>query len=214
MDKFLDRITDLTVTSKFDHKRFLPAGCISELITQESITEILQTAPSDLVNFIYEKAKRVFATVLSSVPKSDLVSIMKSFQRHEFTDDHLPIQEVTNCKVKKWLKCTHTCNLRMGDGCSHPPTLDTFHHRPWKAHSIETFYTSQWKFLSPVFTKYKFKHEFHSHYILPITEKSLEVRESHFSQVYEIRIHDDHQQVVPAVRDTSPADVCFFINEN
>ncbi|PMD63953.1 kinase-like protein, partial [Hyaloscypha bicolor E] len=96
------------VDSKFDPevKRFLPASCMDELITSDTVIKEIfgkdELAPEDLdlregptiselVGFVLSKAKKVFAiTILSGLRGKEIERAVFTFMRADFTDSSLP----------------------------------------------------------------------------------------------------------------------------
>jgi len=185
--KLSDQILDKYVKSKFDHevKQFLPGGCIDELVTLEAIIKEIvekdQLKPGDLdlqegsakkkvIDFIREKAKKVFAiTVVSGLRGRDLGMAMFQFMGINFIDNSLPVKEG---------------NL----SCFHCPAS------PWSRVRIHNFCREQWRFLAPIFSQQNFKVDLEPEHILPFIEKDNLVKEGAFGQVFPVEIHPAHQK--------------------
>jgi hypothetical protein len=179
-----DQIIGRFATSKFDpeKRQFLPEGCLQELLTSETIIKELQDdllasqcvdPPDDLiemlVDFILQKAKKVFATtVLSGLRVGRLTHSMFEFMDLEFTDDCLP---VTYGKME---------------------TIFSKGTR-WSPFTIHNFYREQWRFLAPVFSKKSFKVNLEPDHILPFIEKNNFGKEGAFGQVFQVQVHLAHQ---------------------
>jgi hypothetical protein len=169
--------------SKFDpeDKQFLPEGYLKELVTLDTIIEELQEnhpgsqdvkredpTIQKLVEFILEKAKKVFATaVVSGLSGGRLGYSMFKFMEMEFTDKRLPISY--NEMVTK------NENLR------------------WGSVEIFNFCREQWRFLVPVFSKKTFKVDLEPNHILPFIERVSFGKEGAFGQVFRVQVHPGHQ---------------------
>ena len=181
MDDLGDRIITKFKESKFGigSTEFLPHGCLDELITAESVTEELEIEdyPANreskaLIEFILEEAKKVFAiSLISGVTNQILRDVMASFMQHRFADASLPIK--------------HKEDL---------DTLPCFLSHTWNKRRKRDFWTKQWSFLAPLFSKKQFKMELEPDHILPFIWKGSETKESEFSQVYEVTIHESHHE--------------------
>ncbi|KAI1735248.1 hypothetical protein F4680DRAFT_453158 [Xylaria scruposa] len=92
-------IRENLVRSEFRYnwgKKFLPIQSFLSLLTRDNIKDDLPGASDELIAFVYEKATKIFATVLLALPgrsKSSITSVMESFERHGFDDSYLPIDE-------------------------------------------------------------------------------------------------------------------------
>jgi hypothetical protein len=132
----------------------------------------------------------------------DLCWPIKNFHDHHFTDELLPI-----AKEKTKGGCWEGGN----EGCSHTACKNTFSN--WPFDDIHDFYETQWQFLAPVFTKEKYRHDLHRDCPLPCISKGAMVKDSHFSLVYEVEVHDDHQCVIRVVRFTKATNRRCFVDE-
>lgn len=196
MDSSLgDQICQHFVQSRFDERRppFLPDGCIESLITEGAISNELfdedddpQTPEKALIRFVKEKAKKVFAiTVCSGITGSELLKTVRFFKIAGFNDSHLPIEKaVTPGQYSSaWV---------------YPFPFDRMAERRikriWNGWRINSFYTQQWAFLAPVFSKTEFQHYLSPDCILPFTWVNNIVKGGMFSQVYEVEIHPKHQE--------------------
>lgn len=203
------RISTAMVRSRLDDKKFLPNTKLPELITKSEVTSQIGSS-SDLVNYICDHATRVFAiVVLVRVARSpeELGTIMEEFRKHDFDDDRLPISEYLSDDADDDMEerleepDRPTCKTVEHALCNHLPHLDAFHNRFWSLASVGDFYTAQWRFSAPVFCKDQLKHDLYPHDILPFTSVSHSARDGHFSTVFKVKIHSDHQQVLVKVSD-------------
>ena len=155
---------------------FLPESFLSEFITKAAVAEELEENldiynDSDLVNFIVESAKKVFATaIISAIDGSNLYMLMKRFQENEFDDRCLPLERETML------------------------ALPCFQGKFWNKPRTHKFLQSQWVFLAPVFSKSHFKMDLEPEHIFPFTWVSNDAKEGTFSNVYQVTIHESHQE--------------------
>ena len=185
-----DQIVNTRCSSIFDDRDFFPNGSVSELLNKENIQAELPVGSEELITFIHTRARKSFAiTLASGISGPVLRDAMKTFQRYGFTDQFLPISEE--------MKESH-CYLE-NRSCSHRRALNAFHRKPWNGVRLSNFYDIQWKFLSPVFTRDAFRHEFSSHCILPFIGMDMTAKSGTFSQVFKVKIHKDHQKVFATV---------------
>ena len=196
-----NRIAELLVTSDWDNKDFLPESHLSSLMTKEEITMEMPGATTELVDFVHNKARKVFATILLLNVKEEIVPIMASFHRHKFNDTCLPIGKMfedKTCKVKDLWDCSESCENGRKAHCAHPPFLDVFHHPPWEAYDVKLFYTTQWTFLAPVFEISKMEPDIclDRDHILPFTfvDDGRDGLEGQFGSVVKARLRADHQK--------------------
>lgn len=176
-----DRILAKFEQSKFDNtfKDFLPEGCIGDLITEEAVLEELPALNSEtpdgkeLLGFIQKDARKVFAiAVHSGLTGAELCDAMKLFKCNNFHDGCLPIKDIRSNKQN----------------------LNLFRRKPWNKTRVYNFYEKQWKFLAPVFSKNKFKHDLPPESILPFIWMSSTVKEGTFSQIFQVKIHESHHK--------------------
>ncbi|KAK1445830.1 tryptophanyl-tRNA synthetase [Colletotrichum melonis] len=213
-----DRICQHFVQSRFDERSppFLPDGCIESLITEGAISNELfdedddpQTPEKALIRFVKEKAKKIFAiTVCSGITGSELLKTVRFFRIAGFNDSHLPIEKaVTPGQYSSaWV---------------FPFPFDRMAEkrikRIWNGWRINNFYTQQWAFLAPVFSKTEFQHYLSPDCIFPFTWVNNIVKGGMFSQVYEVEIHPKHQEQPELTVDDHPAHVAIkeiLVNNN
>jgi hypothetical protein len=157
-------------------RAFLPLSFLSVFITKAAVAEELEQNldidnDSDLVNFIVESAKKVFATaIVSAIDGSNLYMLMKRVQENEFDDMCLPLKRDTMS------------------------TLPCFQGEFWNELRTQRFLQSQWVFLAPVFSKSQFKIDLEPEHIFPFTWVSNDAKQGIFSNVYEATIHESHQE--------------------
>jgi hypothetical protein len=173
-----DLIVGAYATGVFDNppQEFLPQSSVAKFITEAAIVEELEDEldndkDKDLVDFILQSAKKVFATaIISSIGGNDLYKAMKKFKDNNFHDDRLPLKR---------------------DAMSELPC---FQGKFWNKLRTHNFLKNQWIFLAPVFTKSKFKLDLEPEHIFPFTWVSNDAKEGTFSNVYQVTIHESHQE--------------------
>lgn len=192
----LNEMQRLVLPSTFSvGHEFLPRGALFSLVTPENIKLVLGNPSDALVEFICgephvpsEKthARKIFAILLYI----DLEASIESFERHQFTDEMLPIKAET---------IDDNCNPEFERDCQHSDALNVFHNLPWTEDNIRSFHHKQWKFLAPVFSKENNSHFLHDNRPLPFTWMGSQyVGNSRY--VREVKIHEDHQEILPLVR--------------
>jgi hypothetical protein len=189
-----EAISSGLVRSEFDRKEFLPEKTFRLLFDRSSIHACLPTATKGLVDFVNEKGRRVFATVLlcTDLDGAGLLSLLENFHRQQFCDSHLPIAR----------QCPPECdNQKRG----HLHTLSHvkfsgFHHPFWRTYMISRFYHGQWAFLSPTFLNNIVMDRLYPDTVLPFTSLNDAAQEGYFSTVYQATMPIEHQDVVLNVR--------------
>ncbi|TGJ87591.1 hypothetical protein E0Z10_g1212 [Xylaria hypoxylon] len=189
-------INDGLVRSQFRYnggKCFLPLNLFHSLLTRDNIQKELPGASNELIDFVYEKAKRTFATVVQTLvarPKSYITLVMESFEKYGFDDTILPIDKE---QVKEQLGfCPNDCEGK------HAPALKVFHDSVFREY-ITTFSENQWQFLVPEFPLQKERRALHRDCILPFTESGEYQKEGGFSSVCKARLRVDHLKVMTEV---------------
>jgi hypothetical protein len=160
--------------------KFFPEDQYSEVLTSDGIATYLwretdpQVAASDagveLVRWIHEKAKRVFAIVaVLKLSSSATVTSMRDFKNGVLDDAKLPIPEY--------------------DTFSAPNYFDA---DIWDDLGLAHFHDYQWRFLAPIFAK-KYRYDLEPYSIFPFVEvDEASTRSGAFSSVYKVTIHDRH----------------------
>jgi hypothetical protein len=194
--------------SKLDNTKFLPESSVSQLTTKPIVSALLAGALPDipgLVKFVCDHARRLFLIVLWIFDGDDddvtrnLICAMENFRQHNFTDEHLPIEDIAKDKVCK-------ADVFWGSpnnlDCTHDATLNVFHHNPWRWSTFQRFYEKQWVFSSPVFEKDKLVQDLQIHSILPFTwvSPSHTWKQGYFSTVFKAKLLADHHEEFPQVR--------------
>ncbi|RMJ13787.1 hypothetical protein CDV36_006531 [Fusarium kuroshium] len=166
---------------------FLPKNAISELVDRDVIIQELweheqNTRDEDesLVQWIQNDAPQFFLTMVESrapdiTSCSQKCMFMKLFQRHGFSDKHLPLPDLVNFQ--------HT-----------PSTSDQQEicQDVWGPVVEYFFKQAQWKFVVPVISKERFRYLLQPEQILPFIEVDDVVKEGAFGRVYRVKIHPSH----------------------
>lgn len=202
LSRLKDKVRRQCLVSKDrDGLKYFPANLIESFapedteaaITHEVELDATAESLSQLVQYVHDPrqpAKRLFLALLMI----DSVSTLKSFYRSEFCDRDLPVH--------------HESCYRKGDGGhqSHYYVVSTpseskewSFFSSWSENNVEAFERAQWMFLAPVFTRDKFEYPINQDYPLPITWKAPEPKYGYSSSVYEVEMHEAHQQVLSNV---------------
>lgn len=163
----------------------MPEGHLDQLITRDSITQALsddhasgggRTGPGeeDLIKFILQSAKKLLAiSLLSGLESSALRDAMELFKSNGFDDSSkLPIESLDANRLP-W-----SCPL-------------------WTPLRLKLFQATQWQFLVPVFRKSQIRQTLEAKRILPLSLVTRERKEGAFSDVWEVKIHEAHQEEEP-----------------
>ncbi|KAK0665449.1 hypothetical protein QBC41DRAFT_306177 [Cercophora samala] len=146
-----DRIANCLEDSVFDSlkRRFLPSSLLEELMTTEAIQLALsdedddgQQLPdlADLVRFIEDKARKVFATTQRVFKGPEkLRRAMRRFQAAGFGDKDLPVARPGSGK-----QMANSHVLLQFNAPGDRKTL-------WTMTTIQEFFDSQWSLMAPVF---------------------------------------------------------------
>ena len=182
MSSLADKIVEGYATGVFDNppRDFLPQSSVDQFVTRAAIIEELKDEDRDLdnnedkylVDFIHQSAKKVFATaIITGIGGNDLYKAMREFKDNNFQDESLPLKKDAICK------------------------LPCFSGKFWNKLRTYDFLRNQWIFLAPVFSKSQFKLDLEPEHIFPFTWVSNDPpKEGTFSQVYQVTIHEAHQE--------------------
>ncbi|KIX10701.1 uncharacterized protein Z518_01785 [Rhinocladiella mackenziei CBS 650.93] len=175
--------------SQIDEKPFVSESCLDAHLNTENIkaemrAEQLNINP-DLVEFIYQKAKKLFAILVYS----RMTKAIKGFHEHQLTDDYLPLHYEKDGEVYELYSLSE--NLPPDDSSGNALNVfgignsdDTW---KWDDSRIHDFCTNQWQFVVPVFVKTRHRYIFHEKSILPF-EFIGERKHGGFSSVYPAHI--------------------------
>jgi hypothetical protein len=189
-----------SIPSKYDPGEFVPESSISALVTPLKIRPLVPNASPNLIEFICNKASKVFLTLWLGFPelRSELIDILTRFEKCGFDNNHLPIDDITREE-----RCTeHGIEPpRTKDKCQHSDALNVFHEEPWQLNNLKRFRLQQWMFSAPVFKEESFfKTNLVTGCILPFSSKGARERRGYFGTVYEVGLRMDHQDVISEVR--------------
>ena len=182
-----------SVKSQFGKRsdHFLPRGELDRLITRESIVAELEIEEGEaeaenLIEFILQKAKRLFAIIVYiRLPK--LGDAMLLFQKNKYDDERLPIEE--------WTKEAFEANLL--ENTEHPfIVMQGIVKRKkdciWSKGYIYDFQKRQWEFLAPMISTEETNDCHNTNVILPFTTQHSNLAEGSFGVVSKYEIHRDH----------------------
>ncbi|KAI0535950.1 kinase-like domain-containing protein [Xylaria digitata] len=163
-------------------REFLPEGCLEKLITRASVVaamslpsywERMSTGDKELVNFIVESAKKVFAiTITTGISRNgpELYKAMLVFKAHGFGDASLPVQP------HSWA-----------------PNVPLVKELYWKRGELLRFMHHQWTYLAPIFPEEIWDTDLEPDCILPFTTVNAR-RATAFSSIYRVTVHPSHQE--------------------
>ncbi|KAF2968931.1 hypothetical protein GQX73_g4649 [Xylaria multiplex] len=163
-------------------REFLPEGCLEKLITRASVVTTmglphywgrLSAKNKELVNFIIESAKKVFAITITigiSGDGSELRKAMLVFKAHGFGDASLPV------KPYSWARGI--------------PLIEKLR---WKPSELHLFMHHQWTYLAPIFPKKIWDADLEPNCIIPFTVVNAR-KETASSSVYQVTVHPSHQE--------------------
>jgi hypothetical protein len=171
--------------------RFLPQGELDELITEEAILITFQDDQGidpvdDLVTFIQQKARRVFAIIID-IKFENPYYAMSLFKDNNFCDADLPIT-----RIPEDMQCLPNREVRHEFFTFEKNTKDPW----WDKSSIGDFYQRQWDFIAPVFSTSVKHHTFSEDAIIPFIEKPATFAEGSFGKVTQFKVHPKHIQQV------------------
>lgn len=189
-----DRILDSLVKSEFPPgwmQEYMPEGSLQGLISKQSVIREFsrygsfsgrRRANRDLLEFILERAKTVFAiSLFAGVNSNQLKRAMMVFKSNSFDDSRL---------------------LRESPDPRDPQKLP-WSELNWTMVKLLNFSDTRWKFLVPVFQEDKIKYELESRSILPFTLAKEGCKQGAFSNVWKISIHESHlKEPMQKVRNT------------
>ncbi|KAH8600195.1 hypothetical protein B0O99DRAFT_682639 [Bisporella sp. PMI_857] len=169
-----DKIAASFVESPFDgaYEKFLPASCISQLITKEVLYEYTSDIPASLrenwTNFVLTQTRTVYAiAVWSGIHAAELFTTLRDFQDRNISDDMLPFSTTSDAYS--------ILNSTAGRRKSYQ------------------FLDSQWRFLAPIFTSVR-TYNLSDSSVLPFTEV-INVHAGGYGRIFKVEIHPAHQKV-------------------
>jgi hypothetical protein len=138
----------------------------------------------DLVEFVIEKAKRLFLILVMMTSKKDeKLSLLRDLQSYGISDDDLPIgfNKQNNRKYYGYSIEKHP----------YGPHFEVFDG--WERNERELFNSNQWQFTSPRFDSKQFRYHFAMKRILPFMEVAARPHSSgFFGEVSRIEAHPAH----------------------
>lgn len=170
-----DQVANCFVISVFPDDRtqdFIPNGMVNQIVTRESIVEEFEVAEDDLINFILESANKLFIiSLLCGLNNGQLQKAMVHFKNSCAADAQLPFDIPLN-------------------GTPHP----WFPSKLWSTLKKRNFLSKQWMLLAPVFPAGFVKLKLKQEHIFPFTFVDKETKEGTFGAVYQVTIHEAHQE--------------------
>lgn len=172
-------------------KRFLTSDRLSQLLTRETVTSLLQEAHKrkfshEYVTSVLQKASRTFAILVYI----DAVQKFASLFGH-FDDSCLPIgteeppeSDGSGVSSFHWQVASLSPKTGAFDHRRRHPAFDA-----WNDGLIENFEQCQWIFLAVEFSASKLHHQFHPLQPLPFSKVDFQRKsEGHFSVVYKAKL--------------------------
>lgn len=168
-----DYLTDIRI------RKLITRSAIEGELKKESVFfEYSEIERHDLLDWIYDKAIKVFAITLQCDPSASfLLGSMGQFYDCAFDDNSLPIDD-----PKPPLPAV-------------PPIRpDAFDAELWTDFKYYRFYKEQWTCLAPIFKSAKYTYNEYSECIFPFIIHGAVPKVGAFSSVYKVEIHEDHQE--------------------
>jgi hypothetical protein len=190
-----DRLHDRFEKSVFDagSRQFLPQNALDELIDPHSIvwgmlrglgppSDPLSTNDQELVEFVFSRAKKLFAISVMALPAHEwgstiLRAAIRLFCRHQIDDSRLPFDD-SGDSILVGLDPEERMSKRI-----------------WKPRIIRAFHEAQWSIVVPVFTTdpraRSTAFNLQANTVLPFIEGGLRHRGASVS-VFEYKLHPSH----------------------
>lgn len=148
--------------------QYVPDKALEELMTRDVIRRALgQSADSVLTAFIFQKAKRTFATVVLVYSNlQSRVQAIERFRKTKFTDDVLAAT-IADVPAKALEMCESQDCERLNLHCAHHFP----HDMPWDTMDLSDFKTKRWHFLVHKFDHQVFQYELNCLQLLPFIKK-------------------------------------------
>jgi hypothetical protein len=193
---------------------YMPDASLDRLITRSAVVETLKYAASEqVVEFILNKAKKLFAITLLSIQDPLLCfKALEIFRHHYMTDSVAPVPYLGKISSRASLtqcsrlgaytfRCSDTCGELVSEICRHDERLTAFHHDVWDERSFMRFFDYQWHFYIPHLDPSIFIYEFEPEMILPFASYSsdLSVRSGYFSNVIRVKMLQRCQTSIDSV---------------
>lgn len=171
-----------TKNDNFSNKKFVPDGCVDNLLSKETVDCILgvtwlsRSEAKELVKFVLDTkkpAKKILIIcVLSGFKDNALRDILRRFKKAEFFDTDLPVTESNRPKV---------------------PFLD-HEHKSWVGMLSDNFENQQWKFLAPVFGDSAEKLKLAARHPFPFTDVKKCMGRGGYGVVHKATVHPAHMK--------------------
>lgn len=200
MPDLFTQLHDPMILREEESNAFLPANCLRDVLSKEAVRVQLEeqqkehpgnfgtTGLESLVKFVCEKAPKTFATLVWS----DNISRTNQFYVAGFDDTVLPVIQVDNKMLPSDEKFSEVVD-----------SVFKYNPRKWNRRQVTNFYSAQWRFLAPIFSKDQFQYRFHQQIRMPFIKKFHHGGTSGaFGMVEEWIIHRHHldPSVVRAIR--------------
>lgn len=165
------------------------------------------TKNPEVVDFTLSNAKKAYTAVLITIWNAESRrQIVKSFYKHGFSDQHLPVREsdlksLEDCLGQPNSNCGVSCNDIGNESCNamHGAWLNTFRHKHWSWVEMNQLVSNQWSLLVQDF-HHHFVIELEDERILPFKDLKFPGSPSrYFSCVSEARMLADYQSVIKQV---------------
>ncbi|EWY89786.1 serine/threonine protein kinase [Fusarium oxysporum NRRL 32931] len=170
-------------------KHYLPRGVLKKLLTHETVyTEMnVERTPRNelLVDFIVNRANKVFALTCSIINGKDLYRAMKAFHAKGCDDESLPVERKMPIDGEGHKSTSADRRFEVFKSEAFKPKL-------WTSLRLFDFYQKQWQFLAPAFDDKTFIYELDERLILPFKLVKSEAKQGTFGEIYQVEIHREH----------------------
>ncbi|KAL1593742.1 hypothetical protein SLS60_010474 [Paraconiothyrium brasiliense] len=186
---------------------FLPKGALDSIVNKATILiamGITKPTPEDydLVAYILMKAKKLFATAAYiGLRPNTLYRAMVLFRNNNFSDERLPLEEMSAAKFVKDVMSGHKHPLAKLEG-----HVKYEADRIWTFRRVHAFLEEQFRFLAPILSTGQSDQNF-GNLILPFVKKHAAQAEGAFGVIDKYEIHSDHVEI-PAEQRVIPSNVC------
>jgi hypothetical protein len=217
-------------------KSYLPEEVLSTLMTDRRIKKAFEEPSREITDFAKTNPKIFAITLLVFSDKRLKIcrnQAMEAFRLHNFTDDCLPVEDMSSrdvCTVQfKSVKsddsdCSEdesdasessesadeicTVDHKMKPQCRYRSTANAFHGAPWDGTSFTTFFQKQWSFRVPKILEHIFEYPFGEYEILPFENKNgdigIKMPGGHFGDVRSAKMLANHQTAIKTVSILQP----------
>ncbi|KAI1480201.1 HET-domain-containing protein [Daldinia eschscholtzii] len=173
------------VPSSIYSRKYIPAQTFDGLVTEEAVQRAIRAIPESdkTLRHIFDNARKVFSTLIAMGGGCTLKTIQKCVE-FKFCDDNLPIIYSKEDGILSYK------SFKNGDYVECPAATEFF--SDWEAADVGRFCDTQWKFLVPVFDSRQFNYVLRKECLLPYEEIPGNKKDSYFSTVTKVRIHEEH----------------------